>query len=897
MIHSRFWVSAIWLALLLSLAVTSPKRVVATPAPVSAVSWTWIGGETGINNPGNYGTLNVTSAGSVPGGRAYPAGWVGSSGLVYLFGGLGLGNASSSGNLNDLWYFNTSSLEWTWIGGNSTADQPGVYGTFREGSPTNIPGGRYITAFWQTDAQHFWLFGGLGDDKNGNFGSLNDVWLYDTTSGNWTWVAGNDTINVAPFYGPKGIYGPNYNPGARLSPAFWTGSDGLLWLFGGQNINFEYLSDLWSFNTSSFEWAYMDGSTMLNQPGNYSAPGVVNASNAPGARKGASTWTDSEGNFWLFGGDGYGNSTDQFGYLNDLWVYNTSLSAWIFIAGNVTSDNPGVYGTFGELSPANYPGGRDYAASFVDVLGNLQLFGGEGYANSTNSSGYLNDLWVFDIGLHQWAWINGSTQANAIADYGVFNVSSPSVVPGARYGSVLWNTNRNDPIVFGGFGLSNSSTTAPGYLNDVFALAEVLPTPTPTPTATPTVTATTTITATASPTSTATATHSTTITPTPTPICTNEVCGSPGQYNNQDACQQVGCCFNPTTNECTLKSVSAACSAVSVSQRVPCGWSYIYPDECIAIPGCCWQPTANGILAPWCYYDINHAPQASVALQEVQAPVPKCPSPVSQRQPCGNAGINQFTCYAQGCCYDSQVQNQWVQSGKQPSEFATDPYCFQPEKTCVVPEFERQPCNSVPQQQQQQQQQQQNNNQLVRLLHSILYGDDKLTGRTSTYTPQQCLDAGCCLGFGGECYQRVTEYVCQTYGYVSNSLSGMNSNTSNATYIACGPECCNAETQNCTYSPFSSSNNNNVVQQQQSQVVLPSFCVCKDPTKQCGTYLIPSDNLVNKVRCCRSNEECINNECVVVSPIQTPTPTPTPTVSPIVSATTSASATTLATTV
>jgi hypothetical protein len=132
---------------------------------------------------------------------------------------------------------------------------------------------------------------------------------------------------------------------------------------------------------------------------------------------------------------------------------------------------------------------------------------------------------------------------------------------------------------------------------------------------------------------------------------------------------------------------------------VPCGWNYIYPDECTAIPGCCWQPTANGILAPWCYYDINHGAQASVALQEVQAPVPVCPSPGVQRQPCGHAGINQFTCYAQGCCYDSQTQNQWVQNGKQPSDFESNPYCYQPEKTCVVPEFERQPCNSAPQQQ------------------------------------------------------------------------------------------------------------------------------------------------------------------------------------------------------
>jgi hypothetical protein len=248
---------------------------------------------------------------------------------------------------------------------------------------------------------------------------------------------------------------------------------------------------------------------------------------------------------------------------------------------------------------------------------------------------------------------------NTLAVYGALSESGPNSVPSTRYGSAFWDTSRTDPIVFVGNGYINTSGS--DFLNDVFALRKAFPTPTPKTSRTP------------------------------TPICSNELCGSPGQCINQDACEQVGCCFNSQTNACILKSVSAACSAVEVTQRVPCGWSYIYPDECTAIPGFCWQPTANGILAPWCYYDINHAPQASVALQEMQAPVPVCASPGAQRQPCGDVGINQFTYYAQGSCYDSQAQNQCVQNGKQQSDFASNPYCFQPEKTCAVGEFERQP--------------------------------------------------------------------------------------------------------------------------------------------------------------------------------------------------------------
>jgi hypothetical protein len=39
----------------------------------------------------------------------------------------------------------------------------------------------------------------------------------------------------------------------------------------------------------------------------------------PGANECANSWSDSSGNFWLFGGYGYGASGE--GYFNDLWKY------------------------------------------------------------------------------------------------------------------------------------------------------------------------------------------------------------------------------------------------------------------------------------------------------------------------------------------------------------------------------------------------------------------------------------------------------------------------------------------------------------------------------------------------------------------------------------------------
>ena len=58
-------------------------------------------------------------------------------------------------------------------------------------------------------------------------------------------------------------------------------------------------------------------------PAIYGTPGTPSASNGPGARYSASSWTDSSGNLWLFGGVGY-DSGGADGNLNDLWRYSPS---------------------------------------------------------------------------------------------------------------------------------------------------------------------------------------------------------------------------------------------------------------------------------------------------------------------------------------------------------------------------------------------------------------------------------------------------------------------------------------------------------------------------------------------------------------------------------------------
>jgi hypothetical protein len=75
-----------------------------------------------------------------------------------------------SGFLNDLWKYDLSTNEWTWISGSSTPDQLAVYGQIGVPHPNNVPGSKYAGCMWEADNGALWIFGGYGRSPNGNTG-------------------------------------------------------------------------------------------------------------------------------------------------------------------------------------------------------------------------------------------------------------------------------------------------------------------------------------------------------------------------------------------------------------------------------------------------------------------------------------------------------------------------------------------------------------------------------------------------------------------------------------------------------------------------------------------------------------------------------------------------------
>ncbi|HEY6484030.1 MAG TPA: hypothetical protein VIY54_10960 [Steroidobacteraceae bacterium] len=429
--------------------------------------WTWEGGSSGHNANGVYGTKGTASASNVPGGRFMSVSWIDSSGSLWMFGGSGYASTGGSGFLNDLWEYGAGTGQWTWISGSNAINPSGVYGTKGTASATNVPGGRIAAVSWIDASGNLWLFGGFGYTSTGTLSHLNDLWKYSPSTGKWTWVSGSNAVNPGPVYGTKGVASATNVPGGREEAVSGIDTSGNLWLLGGYGYIAGgvsgNLNDLWNYSPRTGQWTWVSGSSAVNANGVYGTQGLGSISNVPGARYYSSFWIDSSGNFWLFGGVGYGASGGS-GDLNDLWKFSPA-AGWTWVSGSNAINASGVYGTEGIASASNAPGARSQQVLWIDSSANLWLFAGTGY-DSTGALGALNDLWKFSPSMGQWAWISGAKVKQASGAYGTQGTASVTNAPGARQSPNNWIDTYGHLWLFGGFGYD--ATAGLGDLNDLW---------------------------------------------------------------------------------------------------------------------------------------------------------------------------------------------------------------------------------------------------------------------------------------------------------------------------------------------------------------------------------------------------------------------------------------------
>ena len=427
---------------------------------VSSQVATWMHGDMVANQFGVYGTQGIPDAANKPGGRQGAACFTDAGYNFWLFGGNGL-SAIDDGPLNDLWKYSSITKQWTWVSGGTVANGFGIYGIKGIPDAANKPGGRQDASSWVDASGFLWLMGGYGYSATG-LGYLNDLWKYNPTTNQWTWVSGDNVHNQ------NGVYAGLAKPGSRIGAVSWADGAGNLWLMGGSgyaSIGIGLLNDLWKYNTVLNSWTWVNGSNVPNQPGVYGTQGVMAPTNIPGSRSDAVAWF-ANNYLWLMGGDGFTESSN--GVLNDLWKYDPLSNQWTWVSGDNTPNQLGVYGTKGTGSGSNKPGSRRNATCWKVMYGALWLMGGEGFA--ALAPGWMNDVWKFDLSTNLWTWMQGNDGPYQNGVYGTREVPAASNNIGSRFDNIGWCDADNNLWTFGGKGLD---VTTGGFLSDLWRVTDL----------------------------------------------------------------------------------------------------------------------------------------------------------------------------------------------------------------------------------------------------------------------------------------------------------------------------------------------------------------------------------------------------------------------------------------
>lgn len=257
------------------------------------------------------------------------------------------------------------------------------------------------------------------------------VGTYAQTPGEWTWMSGVSSANYVGNFGTLGIPAVTNKPAGIYEAGEWTDHQGNFWLYGGETIS-GWSDNLWKYDVNANVWTWMKGSgPSTNHPPVYGQQGVPSATNSPGERVTPQTWTDNDGNLWLFGGASY-LDVNMGAPFNDLWKYDIATNMWTWMKGDSIPYGSSSYGIKGVVAPSNKPPSSiETNITWADSSNNLWL---------VDLSGCL---WKYKIADNQWTWMNGDTAA--ISVYGVKGVPDANNSPGiTNYAFTKWkDSNEN----------------------------------------------------------------------------------------------------------------------------------------------------------------------------------------------------------------------------------------------------------------------------------------------------------------------------------------------------------------------------------------------------------------------------------------------------------------------
>jgi N-acetylneuraminic acid mutarotase len=420
--------------------------------------WRWLKGQGTYGARGQYGALGVAAPGNTPGARKNATA-IHANGKLYLFGGNGIDRLGNQGLLSDFWEYDISSGLWRWLKGSDLVNQLPLHGTLGIASPAATPGGRAFSPGWYV-GMRFYLFGGRAKTAPSGLSeaSFSDLWELDLNTLQWKWIKGPSSPDQFGIYGTLQVPDAGNNPGARKG-ASGAAYGNQLFLFGGEGVGESgalsgYLNDLWTFDINTSQWVWKKGSSTPDEAGVYGTQGIYSGAVEPGSR--VSHLLAGSGSLFLWGGEGYGNSTAESGYLSDVFEFDPGSGNWRWISGNSNINTMPVYGDRGVSAAGNSPGARMGSAIFV-FANEWIITGGHSlssnYAN-TNHPLHYNDTWLWNRISNEYTWAGGTNggttfQESVIEVKGAYGLNN---LPSGRSRFGACSDESGNLYVFGGFG-------------------------------------------------------------------------------------------------------------------------------------------------------------------------------------------------------------------------------------------------------------------------------------------------------------------------------------------------------------------------------------------------------------------------------------------------------------
>ena len=308
--------------------------------------------------------------------------------LLVLFGGMN----KEKQVLGDTWIYTFQEKEWFPLSE--------MLQKLRNESVGDVPSARADAVVWCMQTKMM-IYGGVSESSD----TLDDMWEYSLVDLTWR------QEKLSAELHRQGIIPPEIaHPGGRSGSASWVGHNEQLYLFAGNiqnqnkidsHHNAGFSTDLWNFDCKRNMWVKIMGEKKC-LAGYYGEKGKANEKSIPGCRRGAVSWTDSEGHLWMFGGEGASSDPHTISnevpdvILNDLWYFDLDYKMWSWMGGTNQGSDSGSYGSAdNEFESGRYPSCRTDAISF-HTWNELYVVGGTGH-DSNKAFSLLNDIWGIDV--------------------------------------------------------------------------------------------------------------------------------------------------------------------------------------------------------------------------------------------------------------------------------------------------------------------------------------------------------------------------------------------------------------------------------------------------------------------------------------------------------------------